>query len=200
MGTYTKRTMTTQRFEALSDGVIAIILTIMVFDLKFQDPITPETIADQLIQFIPSFLTYAVSFFTICVFWFHHHQLFHQMHSLTPSILWLGLHWLFWMSLIPFATHFVGTHPSYWQATLLYGLIFFAAAAAFSRLRRAVLAKGLLHAKVDGRRVRSILTKNKVGQILYLLGALSGLASVYLAFLFFIIVPAMYVWPEKSSH
>lgn len=198
MDTYTNKKMPTNRFEALCDGVIAIILTIMVFDLKFSEPVTPENVMIQLYQLLPSLLTYAISFFTICVFWFHHHQLFHQMHSVTPSVLWSGLHWLFWMSLIPFVTHFVGTNPTYWQASLLYGLTFFAAASAFSGLRRVVLKSKLLHEEVDEGRIRWILRKNTLGQIMYLFGAISGYISVYLAFIFFILVPAMYVWPTKS--
>ena len=98
------REMTTNRLEAFSDGVIAIIITIMVLELRA--PAEPTLAA--LLNILPFFLTYALSFLVAAIMWANHHHLIHAVHSVTARLLWSNLYLLFWMSLIPFVTDYAG--------------------------------------------------------------------------------------------
>src|ERR1700751_3196902 len=99
--------MTTNRLEAFSDGVIAIIITIMVLDLK----IPHGDGLDQLRPVLPVFLSYVLSFFYVGIYWNNHHHLLHAAQRVSGGVLWANLHLLFWLSLAPFATAWLGENP-----------------------------------------------------------------------------------------
>lgn len=109
--------ISTSRIEAFSDGVIAIILTIMVFDLKLHEIPTDKTVWNELTLLVPKFVSYAISFLMLAIMWVNHHQLFHQIKYTDRKLLWYSIHLLFWMSLIPFGTNFIGVNPMLWQAS-----------------------------------------------------------------------------------
>ena len=190
--------ISTNRIEAFSDGVIAIIITVMIFDLKVHA--SKEIIAETLFALIPKFISYAVSFVMVAIMWVNHHQLFHQIKHTDRSLLWYSIHLLFWMSLVPFATNFIGEKPFVWQASFCYGFIFFMSAFAFTRLRGYVIKKELLFSTISKQAHLRIKKKNKIALGIYLSGALISSFSVYIAFACFLIVPAMYVIPEKIIH
>src|SRR6478736_8947388 len=102
-----KGEMTTGRLEAFSDGVIAIIVTIMVLELRA--PSQPTWPA--LLKVAPIFLSYGLSFLVVAIMWVNHHHLIHAVHEVTARLLWSNLNLLFWMSLIPFVTDFLGRNP-----------------------------------------------------------------------------------------
>jgi uncharacterized membrane protein len=125
----------TSRLEAFSDGVIAIIITIMVLELH-----SPQghDLAD-LRPVVPELLTYALSFVYLGIYWNNHHHMLHVAHSVNGAILWANLHLLFWLSLIPFTTGWLGeSHSAPWP-TALYGVVLLLAAISYTVLQRAII-------------------------------------------------------------
>ncbi|GAB4463810.1 MAG: TMEM175 family protein [Bacteroidales bacterium] len=190
----------TSRIEAFSDGVIAIIITVMVFDLKLQEIPTDKTVWSELIKLTPKFISYAISFLMLSIMWVNHHQLFHQIKHTDRRLLWYSIHLLFWMSIIPFGTNFIGANPLLWQASFSYGIIFFMNALSFTILRNYVIKSNLLHDSINKQAHIKIRNKNRVALSIYLLASAASLISVYISFVMFLIVPAMYFIPEKINH
>jgi uncharacterized membrane protein len=190
----------TSRIEAFSDGVIAIIITVMVFDLKLQEIPTDKTVWSELLKLAPRFISYAISFLMLAIMWVNHHQLFHQIKHSDRKLLWFSINLLFWMSLVPFGTNFIGANPMIWQASFFYGIIFFMSALSFTTLRNYVIKNNMLHDGVSKHAHIKIRNKNGIALSLYLLAALSSLVNVYVSFLLFLVVPAMYFIPEKINH
>lgn len=111
--------MGTGRLEAFSDGVIAIIITIMVLEIR-----QPQgSDFNALMAVLPTFLTYILSFSVLGIYWNNHHHLLHAANSITTGIMWANLHLLFWLSLIPFATEWLGQDYQAATPTVLYGLV-----------------------------------------------------------------------------
>lgn len=192
--------ISTSRIEAFSDGVIAIILTIMVFDLKLHEIPTDKTVWNELTLLVPKFVSYAISFLMLAIMWVNHHQLFHQIKYTDRKLLWYSIHLLFWMSLIPFGTNFIGVNPMLWQASFFYGIIFFMSALSYTMLRNYVTRNHLLHNIFNKQSLVKIKNKNRVALSIYLLAAIASLVSVYVSFVLFLIVPAMYFIPEKINY
>jgi uncharacterized membrane protein len=131
--------MTSNRLEAFSDGVIAIIITIMVLELR--PPHINEVAA--LRPLIPVFLSYAMSFVFVGIYWSNHHHLFQAVEHVNGGVLWANLHLLFWLSLVPFVTAWIGeTRFAAWPVAL-YGAVLVMAAIAYTIMTRALLS---LHA------------------------------------------------------
>ena len=127
--------MTKNRLEAFSDGVIAIIITVMVLELRA--PHAPTL--DALLELYPIFLSYVLSFIFIGIYWNNHHHLFHIVHHVTGGVLWANLHLLFWLSLVPFTTGWMGeTHYALWPV-LVYGANLLCCALAFTLLLRLLI-------------------------------------------------------------
>jgi uncharacterized membrane protein len=124
------------RLEAFSDGVIAVIITIMVLEL--QAPLGSDMSA--LKPKISVFLTYVLSFIFIGIYWNNHHHLLHAVHRINGNVLWANLHLLFWLSLVPFATDWMGVN--HWAAVpvALYGCVLFMAGLSFTILVKALIA------------------------------------------------------------
>lgn len=127
--------MTTSRLEAFSDGVLAIIITIMVLELKI--PHGAEL--TDLQPLIPTFLAYLLSFQVIGTYWNNHHHLLHATKAINGKIMWANLHLLFWLSLIPFATAWLGEHYTQSWPTALYGILMLCAAFAYQGLQLSIV-------------------------------------------------------------
>lgn len=190
----------TSRIEAFSDGVIAIIITVMVFDLKLQEIPTDKTVWSELIKLTPKFISYTISFLMLAIMWVNHHQLFHQIKHTDRILLWYSIHLLFWMSIVPFVTNFIGANPLLWQASFFYGINFFMSAVSFTILRNYVLKNNLLHENISKEAHIKIRNKNRIALSIYLLAAIASTVSVYISFILFFIVPTMYFIPEKITH
>ena len=124
------------RLEAFSDGVIAIIITIMVLELKVPHGENFEALASLL----PTFLSYVLSFIYIGIYWNNHHHMLHAAHKITGAILWANLYLLFWLSLIPFATGWMGESHSASTPSALYGFVLLMAAIAYLILQWQIIA------------------------------------------------------------
>ena len=127
--------MKTNRMEAFSDGVLAIIITIMVLELK-----PPETVDREAIKIlIPTLVSYILSFIYVGIYWNNHHHLLYKLKRLNGKVLWSNLHWLFWMSLIPFSTAWVGMSPLETVPAIVYGVILFFCAVSYLFLQKKVV-------------------------------------------------------------
>jgi TMEM175 potassium channel family protein len=129
--------MQKNRLEAFSDGVVAIIITIMVLELKV--PHGVELAA--LKPLLPVFLSYVLSFIYVGIYWNNHHHLLHTAQHVSGGIMWANLHLLFWLSLIPFVTGWMGENHFAALPTSLYGVVLLMAAFAYSILQRAIIAR-----------------------------------------------------------
>jgi len=128
--------MKTSRLEAFSDGVIAVIITIMVLDLKIPRGIDLRALASDL----PTFVTYALSFITTGIYWNNHHHMLHATKRIDGRIMWANLHLLFWLSLIPFTTGWAGENYFAPVPTAAYGFVLMMAAVAYTLLQTAIVA------------------------------------------------------------
>jgi uncharacterized membrane protein len=128
--------MSKTRLEAFSDGVIAILITIMVLELKVPHGADLEALRPML----PVFLSYVLSFIFLGIYWNNHHHMLHATSRINGKILWANLHLLFWLSLVPFGTAWMGDHHHAPLPTAIYGVILLAAAIAYFILARAIIA------------------------------------------------------------
>src|SRR5258707_14433306 len=128
--------MTTARLEAFSDGVIAIIITIMVLEMK----IPHGDGLKELRPLLPLFLSYVLSFFYVGIYWNNHHHMLHACTAVTGSVLWANLHLLFWLSLFPFTTGWMGENHLAPTPTAVYGFVLLMAAIAYYILQRRIIA------------------------------------------------------------
>lgn len=130
-----EESMTTVRLEAFSDAVIAIIITIMVLELK----VPHGTHLSDLAPLLPVFLSYIVSFFYVGIYWNNHHHLLQTCKEVTASILWANLHLLFWLSLLPFAAGWLGENHYASGPTALYACVLLMAGLAYYFLQQAII-------------------------------------------------------------
>ena len=163
--------MGTDRMEAFSDGVIAIIITVMVLELK----IPQQTTLRALTPVVPVLLTYLLSFIYLGIYWNNHHHLLHTVHRVSGGMLWANLHLLFWLSLIPFTTGWMGEHHFASVPTAFYGVVLLMAALAWWILQRRIIATQGRHSLL--RQALGTDWKGKLSPLLYLVAiALAGLA------------------------
>src|SRR5688572_23158061 len=123
------------RLEAFSDGVLAIVITIMVLELK----VPHGTEVEQLKPLVPVFFSYALSFVYIGIYWNNHHHMLHASHRVTGAMLWANLHLLFWLSLIPFTTGWMGENHFAELPSTLYGVVLLLAAIAYFILQQTII-------------------------------------------------------------
>src|SRR5437016_4449760 len=136
--------MTKNRLEAFSDGVIAVIITIMVLELK-----APEGAGvDALRPLAPAFLTYVLSFVFLGIYWNNHHHMLHATDRINGKVLWANLHLLFWLSLIPFVTGWLGENHSEALPSAIYGVVMLGAAIAYYVLQQTIIAAQGPHSRL----------------------------------------------------
>jgi uncharacterized membrane protein len=185
--------MTTGRLEAFSDGVIAIIVTIMVLELRA--PSQPTFAA--LAKVAPVFLSYGLSFLVVAIMWVNHHHLIHAVHHATARLLWSNLNLLFWMSLVPFVTDFLGKNYREPMAVALYGLDLALCGSAFYLLRLELVQQDRHDGNLADYHAR-MQRKNLFSAFLYLISAPLAYVSIYASFFIFALIPATYFLPEKK--
>jgi len=185
--------MSTSRMEAFSDGVIAIIVTIMVLELRA--PSQPTLAA--LWKVAPIFISYGLSFLVVAIMWVNHHHLIHAVRGVSARLLWSNLYLLFWMSLVPFVTDYLGKNYHEPLAVALYGLDLLLCSSAFFLLR-IILVQQDRHDSALADYHASIQRKNAFSAALYLLSAPLAYVSIYASFFIFAVIPAMYFLPEKK--
>lgn len=184
--------MTTSRLEAFSDGVIAIIVTIMVLELRA--PAQPTWPA--LLKVAPIFISYGFSFLIVAIMWVNHHHMIHVVREVTARLLWANLNLLFWMSLVPFVTDFLGKNYRAPMAVALYGLDLTLCSAAFVLLRTELIRQEPDFEMKEYH--RAIQRKNRLSFFLYFSTIPIAHFSVFAAFFVFVLIPAIYFLPERK--
>jgi len=183
--------MKTNRLEAFSDGVIAIIITIMVLELK----VPHGEFLDALLPLAPVFLSYVLSFIYLAIYWNNHHHMVQVTERVTGGILWANLHLLFWLSLIPFVTGWMGENHFAALPTALYGLVLLLAALAYTILQSRIIAAEGEQSLLK----KSVGTdwKGKLSLVLYTLAIPLAFASTWTAQLFYLSVALLWLVPDK---
>lgn len=185
--------MTTSRLEAFSDGVIAIIVTIMVLELRA--PSQPTWPA--LMKVAPVFLSYGLSFLVVAIMWVNHHHLIHAVREVTARLLWSNINLLFWMSLVPFVTDFLGKNHLQPMAVALYGLDLAMCGSSFYILRTELVRQHAADGNLRDYHL-GVQRKNAFSAALYFSSVLLAYVSIYASFFIFVLIPAMYFLPEKK--
>jgi len=179
------------RLEAFSDGVIAIIITIMVLELKA--PIGHQF--SDLDESIPYLLSYILSFIYLGIYWNNHHHLLQAAKYVNGGILWANLHLLFWLSLIPFATDWMGQNDFAKRPVALYGIVLFFTAIAYFILVRSLIARHGKHSALAIAIGKDF--KGKISVIAYVLGIILSFVNSLLACLIYVLVAVMWLIPDQ---
>jgi uncharacterized membrane protein len=183
--------MATGRLEAFSDGVIAIIITIMVLEMK----VPHGDGLKELRPLLPVFLSYVLSFVYVGIYWNNHHHLLHACTAVTGAILWANLHLLFWLSLFPFTAGWMGENHFTAGPTALYGLVLLMAAIAYYLLQRAIIrAQGpdsILKKAIGGD------WKGRLSPVLYIVAIVATLFSSWIAQAVLLIAALIWLIPDR---
>jgi uncharacterized membrane protein len=179
------------RLEAFSDGVLAIIITIMVLEMKV--PHGADFAA--LNPLLPVFLSYVLSFVYLAIYWNNHHHMLHTTQHVTGAVLWANLHLLFWLSLFPFVTGWMGENHFAPATMALYGFVLLMAAIAYFVLQHAIISsQGVdsLLAKAVGRDI-----KGKLSPVLYGTAILAAIYEPWIAGSIYVFVALMWLVPDR---
>lgn len=178
------------RMEAFSDGVLAIIITIMVLELK-----VPHGESFEALQgLIPVFLSYVLSFMYVAIYWNNHHHMLHTCKAVTSSILWANLNLLFWLSLIPFATGWMGENHFATAPTQMYGVVLFMAGFSYWILQNTIIAyqgpNSILKSAIGSD------WKGKLSPVVYLVAIVASVWMPWVAFALYAAVALMWIVPD----
>jgi uncharacterized membrane protein len=179
------------RFEAFSDGVLAIIITIMVLELKVPHGESLES----LTPLIPVFLSYVLSFVYLGIYWNNHHHMLHTCRKVTGPMLWANLHLLFWLSLVPFVTGWMGENHFAAAAAALYGVVMLMSAIAYFILQQLIIASqgpdSLLKKAVGGD------WKGKLSPVLYMIAIPMAFISRWVSIGLYVLVALIWLVPDR---
>jgi uncharacterized membrane protein len=179
------------RLEAFSDGVIAIIITIMVLEMKIPHGETLET----LTPLVPVFMSYVLSFVYVGIYWNNHHHMLHACKGVTAGILWANLHLLFWLSLFPFVTGWMGENHFAAVPSALYGGVLLAAAIAYWILQQTIIASQGPESPLKAAIGRD--WKGKLSPVLYVCGIASTFLWLWVAQFVYVAVALMWLVPDR---
>jgi len=183
--------MGTGRLEAFSDGVLAIVITIMVLELRVPAGVDLASLRPLL----PVFLTYVLSFAYLGIYWNNHHHMLHVTRRVSGLVLWANLHLLFWLSLVPFVTGWMGANPTRSVPAALYGGVLLMAAIAYWLLQRAIVAaegSNSLLARAVGRDL-----KGNLSPVLYVAAIVAAFERPWLADAVYVAVALLWLVPDR---
>jgi uncharacterized membrane protein len=183
--------MSKGRLEAFSDGVVAIIITIMVLELK----VPKGGGLEALRPLLPTFLTYALSFIFVGIYWNNHHHLLHATTRIDGGVLWANLHLLFWLSFTPFVTGWMGENHYAPLPVAVYGGVLLLAAIAYY-----ILVRAILHAEGPHSKLAAAIGgdfKGKISAVLYAAAIPLAFVHIWLALGIYMFVAAMWLVPDR---
>lgn len=192
------------RVEALSDGIFAIVVTLLVLEIKVPHVEAHDSIAalaGALLSLAPKFVSWVISFVTVCVIWVNHHRLFAQVARIDHGFFWRNANLLLWTSFIPFPTALMGDYPGNHLAVSFYGVVMLLMALAFVLMRRHLQRRdGLLQEHADRARFR-VGTRYSIlmGPVAYAAGAALAWVSAPAAFLCYAVIAAYFVLPRETQ-
>jgi len=179
------------RLEAFSDGVIAVIITIMVLELK----VPHGTSLEALLPLWPVFLSYVLSFIYVGIYWNNHHHMLHTVRHVSGGLLWANLHLLFWLSLIPFTTGWMGENHFEALPSAVYGFVLLMAAIAYYTLQRAIVRsqgpQSLLQRAIGGD------WKGKASPFIYVAGMVASFCWQGLGMAFYVGAALIWLVPDR---
>ena len=183
--------MTKGRLEAFTDGVLAIIITIMVLELKVPHGGNFE----DLIPLLPVFGSYVLSFIYLAIYWNNHHHMMQTVKHVTGSVLWANMHLLFWLSLVPFVTGWMGENHFTNASVFLYGMVLLLAGVAYFILQYLII-KSHGSDSILARAIGKDL-KGKASPILYIIGIVSTFFNIWISGAVFILVAILWLIPDS---
>jgi TMEM175 potassium channel family protein len=179
------------RLEAFSDGVVAILITIMVLEIH-----VPAGGDWQALRSIgPTFSAYVLSFIYLGIYWNNHHHLLHTVDRVNGAMLWANLHLLFWLSLVPVATNWMGDHPHEALPTAMYGVALLCSALAFT-----ILVHVIIRAQGSGSKLKAAVGrdfKGNISLVLYVAAIVSTLVEHRIAWMLYVVVALIWLVPDK---
>ena len=179
------------RLEAFSDGVIAIIITIMVLEMK----VPHGSSLQDLRPLLPVFLSYVLSFIYVGIYWNNHHHMLHACGAVTGTVLWANLHLLFWLSLFPFTAGWMGENHFTVLPTALYGVVLLMAAIAYYLLQLAIISAQGEHSIL--KKAVGNDWKGKISPLLYVVAIVATLYSPWLAQAIFVAAALIWLIPDR---
>ena len=183
--------MTKGRLEAFSDGVIAILITILVLELK----IPHGADRDALRPLLPVFLTYVLSFIYIAIYWNNHHHMLYVTRQINGKILWANMHLLFWLSLVPFVTGWMGENHFAPLPTAVYGAVLLLAAIAYYILQRLIIAQQGADSTLKAAIGKDI--KGKISPLIYVLAIPLAFVNQWISDGLYVLVALMWLIPDR---
>ena len=182
--------MSKTRLEAFSDAVIAILITIMILELK----VPHGSDLEALRPILPPFLTYVMSFVFLGIYWNNHHHLLHGTERISGKILWANLHLLFWLSLVPFVTGWMGENHAAPLPTAIYGAVLLLAAIAYTILQTAIIARQGPHSTLREAVRRDV--KGKVSMLAYVVAIPLSFVARWAAVGLYVAVALVWLAPD----
>jgi uncharacterized membrane protein len=184
--------MNSTRLEAFSDAVIAIIMTIMVLELKIPHGADLQSMRPLL----PIFLTYVLSFIYLGIYWNNHHHMLQATKSVNGKVLWANLHLLFWLSLVPFATGWMGENHFAPLPTAVYGIVLFCCAVAYTILQTTIVRHHRGENEVLKRAIGSDL-KGKISIVLYVVAVIAAFVNQSISHVLYVAVALIWLVPDR---
>jgi uncharacterized membrane protein len=185
--------MTKSRLEAFSDGVLAIIITIMVLELKVPDSAAIE----DLKPLLPVFMSYIMSFIFIGIYWGNHHHLLHTVHHVNSKIIWANLHLLFWLSLIPFATAWMGENHFDNHPVAVYALLMLLCSIAYYILHQTIMSHQM-HSTALIEALKKQKTKGMISSVLYTISVPVAFYYPAISALLIVTVAVLWIIPDQN--
>ena len=186
--------MEKNRLEAFSDGVLAIIITIMVLELKVPQGLGASDLV-ALKPLLPVFLTYLLSFIYLGIYWNNHHHLLKAAHKVNAAMMWANLHLLFWLSLFPFVTGWMGENHFTQAPTALYGTVMFMAAIAYFILQNVIIAEQGRDSRLAAAIGRDF--KGKLSPVLYAIAIATAFFRPWLSCCIYVLVALLWLVPDR---
>jgi uncharacterized membrane protein len=187
------------RVEAFSDGVFAIVVTLLVLELKLpplKDHASVSELAHQLVELAPKFLSWLISFIIVCKFWLNHHHVLNLAHHADYGLAWLNSLFLMGQAFIPFPTAMMGEHPTNPLAVSIFGVVFAVNTLLFIALQRYIV-RNLIKPELASAQDPRAFIKALVGPASYLLGAAAAWLSVHAALVIYLLTPLFYITPPE---
>ncbi|MBS1598371.1 MAG: DUF1211 domain-containing protein [Bacteroidetes bacterium] len=204
MAAYRKNYFSKTRVETFSDGVFAIIVTLLVLEIKvpeIENHLSKKELIRALIGLLPKVLSWIVSFLIVCVIWVNHHRIFEQIKIVTHALFWLNANLLLWCSFIPFPTAAMGDYINNPVSLCTFGIILSLMALSFSLIRfNAIKNKFVLNDDVDDIYFKKTTTKSIIfGPVLYMAGALCSFIHPYISLGIYFFIPLYFIFNNSAK-
>jgi TMEM175 potassium channel family protein len=200
-GLFRVGSMSVGRIEAFSDGVFAIVVTLLVLEIhvpRLTGPNISVALIGSLRAMLPKFLSYVLSFMIVCVWWVAHHHLFHVLRRSDRGLLWFNSMYLLWLAFIPFPTALLGDYPRERVAVMCYGGVMLLTGLSFSWMRYyAFFIADLARADLDRNLMRKAMVKSALNPVLHAIAVVLALVSTKLAIGLLVAIPLMFFLPSK---